>query len=85
MEKINFKEFKLYKNIAKNKIETIDVREMVADLLYNNAIGLGAHRLAYKIYDGENEFSKEEINVIIKITDALCIPAFKDSLLDNIK
>lgn len=82
MTKLNFKEFKLYKGIAKKEYSTVDVREVIADIIYNQATGIKMHSLSHKIYESEYEveYSEDEVKIITSIADERCTPAFIDSL-----
>lgn len=80
--KINFKEFPVKKNMTGKETIGTDIRESFADLIYSNVNGIKALTLAQKIYnsDGEEEYSDNEIALIIDVTDNLCVAKIVDSM-----
>ena len=83
MAKLNFKEFSVFTDISRKERQTGDMRESFANLLYINANGIAAHRLAFKIYDsqGYEEYNDSEVSLIIKVAEHFCRPNIIDSLL----
>ena len=61
--KINFKEFKVYTNLAKSDSQLINIVTELADGIYKTAQGIAGHSLALKIYNskGEEEYTEEEL------------------------
>ena len=82
MVKINFKEIKIYKDIAKTKVAVVDKQEEVANDLYEKGQGIGFHALALKIYnaDGEVELDDKEYGLLMAYANQMCTPAIIDSL-----
>lgn len=82
MNKINFKEFRIPTGISRQRYQTVDVRESVADLLYTHVSGIKAHRLAFKIYEsGEStEYSDDETDLIRRAVETYCLPNVIDGL-----
>ncbi len=82
MAKVNFQQFRIPMGIDKNRYQTGDARESVANMLYLNVNGIRAHALALKIYqsEGETEFTDEEIRSIVDVANAYATPAFIDGL-----
>lgn len=82
MNKINFEEFRIPTGISRERYQTVDVRESVADLLYTHVNGIRAHRLAFKIYEscGETEYSDEETALIRRAVETYCLPSVIDGL-----
>lgn len=85
MSKINFKQFKIFTDIAQTESRTVDVSRVFADTLYKNGTGIFVHDLALRIFrsEGEMELSKEEEQVICKAAAQFCTPLFIDSLGAN--
>ena len=82
MKKINFKEFPVKHNISGTDIKKEDLREQFADLIYSNISGIKALTLAQKIYksEGEEEYDDNEIEIIKKTVEELCIAMIIDSM-----
>lgn len=80
--KINFKEIKIYKDIAKTKVAVVDKQEEVANDLYEKGQGIGFHALAMKIYnaDGEVELDEKEYGLLMAYANQMCTPAIIDAL-----
>lgn len=80
--KINFKEIKIYKDIAKTKVAVVDIQEEVANDLYEKGQGIGFHALALKIYnaDGEIELDDKEYGLLMAYANQMCTPAVIDAL-----
>lgn len=80
--KINFKEIKIYKDIAKTKVEVIDMQDEVANTLYEKGVGIGFHALALKIYNaqGEIELDEKEYALLMAYANQMCTPAIIDAL-----
>jgi len=80
--KINFKEIKIYKDIAKTKVAVVDIQEEVANDLYEKGQGIGFHALALKIYnaDGEIELDDKEYELLMAYANQMCTPAVIDAL-----
>mgnify|MGYP001266117733 FL=1 len=53
--KINFKEFKVYTNLAKSDSQLINIVTELADGIYKTAQGIAGHSLALKIYNSKGE------------------------------
>jgi len=82
MVKINFKEIKIYKDIAKTKVAVVNIQEEVANDLYEKGQGIGFHALALKIYnaDGEIELDDKEYGLLTAYANQMCTPAIIDAL-----
>ena len=80
--KINFKEIKIYKDIAKTKVAVVDKQEEVANDLYEKGQGIGFHALALKIYNanGEIELDDKEYGLLMAYANQMCTPAIIDAL-----
>ena len=81
MKKIDFQHFKLSVGIATNDTVMVDVREELANLIYNNVSGIAALEVARKIYksEGVTEFDEREMDVITKTIEGLGKASFIDS------
>ena len=66
MKKINFAALQIATNIKKDEFITKDIREELANAMYQNARGIGYMALAMKIYksDGEVELDDKEFKLL---------------------
>lgn len=64
--KINFKEVKVPTSIKKEEFRSEDLRENLANAIYNNERDIAYMSLAMKIYnsDGEVELDEKETNLL---------------------
>ena len=81
MVKINFKEIKVYKDIAKTKSEVVDMQDEVANAMYEKGQGIGFHALALKIYNanGEIELDDKEYGLLMAYANQMGTPAVIDA------
>ena len=81
MVKINFKEIKVYKDIAKTKSEVVDMHDEVANAMYEKGQGIGFHALALKIYNanGEIELDDKEYGLLMAYANQMGTPAVIDA------
>ena len=82
--KIDFRKFRIYPGIDRQRSVEMDVRKEFADLIYQNGKGIAAHALAMKIYnaEGETEYSDEEVEMIRGYAEKLGTPMFIDAIMD---
>lgn len=85
MKKINFKQFKTFTDITREKTSLVDVRKPLADALYKNANGIAAHDLALRIYrsDGDIELEESDAQLLRNFAKNLT-PIFMDSFEENL-
>lgn len=83
---LNFKEFRVPTGISKERMQTGDARESLANLIYMNVNGIRAHALAMKIYqsEGDTMYSEEEVGLLKEVVCKLCTPNFIDGLMDQL-
>lgn len=83
---INFKKFKLFKDISQTDSVTMDVSRDFSDLMYKNMNGIAAHDLALRIFrsTGEMELSREEAELMMEFAKQTT-PIFFDSLQANVR
>ena len=86
--KIDFQHFNVYQSVSHKEARPMDVREVFADMIYNNVNGIKAHALALKIYEskGEADYTDDEVKLVRIVAERLCVPGFIDGLneqLDN--
>ena len=81
MVKINFKEIKVYKDIAKTKVEVVDMQDEVANAMYEKGQGIKFHALALKIYNakGEIELDEQEYGLLMAYAEQMGTPAVIDA------
>lgn len=82
MVKIDFERLTVSKNIAGTVKEDVNIREQVANDLYEKGQGIAFHALALKIYNshGETEYTDEEYNLIMTYANQMCTPMLIDAL-----
>ena len=88
--KINFERIEVYADLAKSRSTVVDMRELIANLIYEKGSGLACSVLAHKIYEhsGEMEFDEEEVKILRAVAETFLAPAAFDALtaiLDNSK
>lgn len=83
--KINFKEFRMFVDIAQENTRVVDVRREFADIIYKSVNGVVAHDLALRIYrsEGEIEANPEEFGIMSQIAES-GTPIFNDSFKANV-
>ena len=66
MAKLNFEAFRIPTGIRRTDYMVTDAREGMADMIYLNAGGIKAHRLAFKIFEskGETDYDDAEVRMI---------------------
>ncbi|MDR0798555.1 MAG: hypothetical protein LBN18_02180 [Dysgonamonadaceae bacterium] len=86
MKKINFKEFKVFTDISKTQTTVGDARESFANILYTRFSGVRAKNLALKIFnaEGETELSPEDVELVKTAANCYCVPAFIDSIEEQL-
>lgn len=88
MKRIDFQHFRIANGIKNDVIVEMDVREQLANVIYNNVNGIAALTLAQKIYksEGETEYDEKEIKVLTEVIDNICRAAIVDAyhkIIDN--
>ena len=63
MAKLNFEAFRIPTGIRRTDYVVTDAREGVADMIYLNAGGIKAHRLAFKIFESKGETDYDDVEV----------------------
>lgn len=87
MALLNLRLLSVYQDVTKKHIVTGDARESFADILYTRVNGIMAHDLAFRIYktEGEIQVTEVEKNMIIKVAEQFCTPAFIDAIKEQLK
>ncbi|MBV5348913.1 hypothetical protein JZU61_04555 [bacterium] len=87
MAMINFKEFKVYQNMAKTEMAYFDIRMQLSDLLFKKGDGMLAHTLCHLIFDsdGEVELDTHQFGYLMKFANENCTPAVIETLLEFVK
>ena len=80
--KIDFRKFRIYPGIDRQRSVEMDVRKDFADLIYQKGKGVAAHALALKIYNstGEEEYGEEETVMIRGYAESFGTPMFIDAV-----
>lgn len=78
MKKIDFQHFRIANGIKNDVIVEMDVREQLANVIYNNVNGIAALTLAQKIYksEGETEYDEREEALMTQVVEQLTTPQF---------
>ena len=88
--KINLERIEVYADLAKSRSTVVDMRDLIANIIYEKGSGLACSVLAHKIYEhrGEMEFDEEEVKILRAVAENFLAPAACDAitaLLDNSK
>ena len=80
--KIDFRKFRIYPGIDRQRSVEMDVRKDFADLIYQKGKGVAAHALALKIYNstGGEEYGEEEVLLIRSYAESFGTPMFIDAV-----
>ena len=86
MVKIDFKNFRLFSDIAHKKSKIVDIKEELADAIYSQGTGVVHHALALKIYNStqETELNDKEVKLLLEFVNCVCSPNMIDSLVEII-
>ena len=86
MVKLNFEAFRIPLGIRRTDFRVTDAREGVADLIYLNAGGIKAHRLAFKILDskGWTDYDDAEVHMIRENVERMGLGNVIDALNDQL-
>ena len=86
MPKIDFKHFKVFRDITQAATDEVDISLQFADTLYKKSNGIVAHDLALRIYraEGPVEFKNEELSALKPFVETHFTPLFIDSYNANI-
>lgn len=87
MTTIDFEHFCIPAGIGSGEVQTGDVRESFANVIYKAGTGIRAHALALKIYGskGATEYDDDEVALMRQMTARYCTPGFIDGLEMQIK
>ena len=82
--KIDFEKFNVYTDIAHTNCVEANVKEEIANVLYNKGAGVACNALALKIYNskGEEEYTEDEFNLLLNTVESLLTPMFISSLME---
>lgn len=86
MKQLDFEHFSVPTGIRGKSRQTGDARESMADLVYLNAGGIRAHKLAFKIYEssGPTEYTDEEAGLIKGLVEKYALPNIIDGLNEQL-
>lgn len=79
---INFSRLEVFTDIAKTRCSVIDVRNQIADAIYQTGRGIASHALALKIYNSQDEveYTEEEFTLIKDFVAQFGSPALIDAI-----
>lgn len=85
MKKINVTQAKIYKDLSKKDFAIFDIKNELANFIYNNTNGLKYHSFAMKLYNSNGivEINEEEEELLNEIKSELkpCIIDAIDDIL----
>lgn len=81
--KINLERVEVFTDLAKTRCTVVDMREQIANLIYNNGQGLACSVLAHKLYEhkGEVEIDDNEIKILRIMAESVLTPAACDGVI----
>lgn len=81
-QKINLNRVEIYTDVAHKECMVVDIREQLANCIYQAGRGLPAHALALKIYnaDGDIECDERDFAIIQEVAQERCSPNVIDAL-----
>ena len=82
--KIDFTHLPVRQSLGNDKKIVVDMKASFADVVYTRGTGIEAHSLAFKIYNGENDFNERECE-LIEYYAGLCAPFFIDAITEILK
>lgn len=82
MKKINFSSLSVRTGIGSEQTTQLNIKESFANMLYTQVSGIAALVLAQKIYksEGEKEYDDNEYELIMRVANAMCVPAVIEAL-----
>lgn len=82
MKILNFERFEIYVDREMQNCVVQDVREAVADIIYQHGVGIRCLDLAMRVLkaEGDTEYSDEEAELIMKLIETYSYPFFIVSL-----
>lgn len=85
MISINFQRLELFTDIAKTQCRVVDIRQEIADSIYQTGRGIASHALALKIYNsqGKTEYTDEEYALIKDFVAQFGSPALIDAISES--
>ena len=82
MKKINFANLSVRTGIGSDQTTRLNIKEAFANMLYTQVSGIAVLLLAQKIYksEGEEEYDDNEYELIMRVANAMCVPAVIEAL-----
>lgn len=76
--KRNLENVEVFTSIDKSSCQVINLRESIANLIYNqgNGLGLEGAALATKMWNGnaDTEYNEREVEIILSVVERCCAP-----------
>lgn len=76
--KRNLENVEVFTSIDKSSCQVINLRENIANLIYNqgNGLGLEGAALATKMWNGnaDTEYNEREVKIILSVVERCCAP-----------
>lgn len=81
--KINLEKLEVFTDLSKKNCIVVDIREQMANLIYNNGQGLVCSVLAHKLYEnhGEVELDDNEVEALRSISEKILTPSACEAVL----
>lgn len=80
--KVNFERIEIFVDIAKTQCVVQNVKEDLANMLYQNGFGIATHALAFKVFNStsETEYDERECDIIKENVSRYCTPNLIDAV-----
>lgn len=81
--KINLERVEVFTDLSKKRCVVVDMRESIANLIYEHGQGLACSVLAHKLYEnkGEIELDDKETDVLRQTAEVLLSPAAHEGVI----
>jgi hypothetical protein len=79
---MNFENVNVYTDLKREQSVSVNIKEQLAELIYQKGTGIQAHALALKIYNSteDTEFTKNEKDLLLKYVNTFCAPMIIDAI-----
>ena len=80
--KIDLMNLKVYTDLKHEQCTNVDIKEQLAELIYQRGTGIQAHALALKIYNSteDTDYTTQEYNLLKGYVNNFCTPIIIDAI-----
>lgn len=80
--KIDLMNLKVYTDLKHEQCTNVDIKEQLAELIYQRGTGIQAHALALKIYNSteDTDYTTQEYNLLKSYVNSFCTPIIIDAI-----